>query len=75
MTKEEWHAQIDSNCPIKMPIYINHVQFYIGFVAIGATMISIFINIAWMFVYYIEHPLINQYKMLKDEPWPWHTDP
>lgn len=40
-----------------------------------ATLTTIVINIAWAFVYWIEHPWINQYKALKYDPWPWHEDP
>lgn len=41
---------------------------------IGSFLI-IGINLVWGLIYYLEVPIINQYKFEKNEPWPWHSDP
>ena len=72
---EKMREQLDAKCGIKMPIHINHVQFDFLAGIIIATAQTVMINIGWLIVYWLEHPLVNRYKALKQEPWPWHVDP
>ena len=32
------------------------------------------LNIVWLMVYKLNHPLIEQYKIQKEEEWPWIRD-
>ena len=54
---------------------MTNTQFFILYLGLAGGSLILVINLFFWFLYRNEFPFIEQYKIEKDQPWPWKTDP
>lgn len=78
VTMEDLLEKAKENCTMKgiEGMHLTHVNYFLVHdAAIGTVMITIIYQVIWYIVYKLNHPWIEQYKALPNEPWPWNNDP
>jgi hypothetical protein len=50
-----------------------YTLYFVSTVAV-ADGTYLFINLIFIFLYWLKHPLVDKFKVLED-PWPWESDP
>ena len=76
-TKLQWApADKPNECAIlPFDLLLTNTQFYVFFIAaLGCNMI-VQLNLIYWAIYRAEIPFFEQYKVEKDQPWPWKVDP
>jgi hypothetical protein len=57
---------------------VNNIErwkfFYVSSIAFH-TVLYTFWNLLLWYIYSIEHPFFEQYKVDKENPWPWEMNP
>jgi len=59
MTKEQMSQKVKETCSVSLPIYLNHIEFYIFSVSVVGAVLMFGINLAWGLIYYLELPIID----------------
>ena len=52
---------------------VTHSQWLIVYILWLGPFTIITLNSMFSFIYWLEHPFFEQYKVRKDVPWPWKT--